>query len=81
MARLDWGVEGVWRARKRSVVKVSRDEGGGARDVDGVDIFGVRAIIAVAMLNLKRDLSELCFGGLVMKLEICGSECCCSEDV
>ena len=75
MARLDWGVEGAWRARKRSVVKVSRDEGGGARDIDGVDIFGVRVIVAGAMLNLKRGLSELCFGVLVMLLEMRGSDC------
>lgn len=33
------------------------------------------------MLDLKWDLLELCFGGLVMKSEICGSDCCCSEDV
>jgi hypothetical protein len=40
MARLDWGVVGEWRARKRSVVKVSMEEGGGARDDVAVDILG-----------------------------------------
>lgn len=40
MAMLDWGVVGEWRARNRSVVKVSMEEGGGARDVAEVDILG-----------------------------------------
>ena len=53
MVRLDWGFVGVWRARNRSVVKVSRDEGGGARYVDGM---GILRVCFVAMLNLKLSL-------------------------
>lgn len=50
IVRLDWGLGGEWRARRRSFVKLSREEGVGAMCVGRVAIFST---FVVTMLNSK----------------------------